>query len=187
MYSMGLGWELGFIQPGPDHFNQRKLLRRAIGPQGIGNHNNIIESSVQQCMADLATFQGNPNSVIEGYVIVLTILYTPVLHFLIRNNSTLGKMVSKATYGDQIWSMMGGDLIRWNKAAMTIIVEAIFKFWLVNIFHFCEYKEEISKIMHHLLPNSALRPRLGPWNALQVREFVFSSKSRVNVYLSDKS
>jgi cytochrome P450 len=82
VHSMGLGWELGFIQPGPDHFNQRKLLRRAIGPQGIENHNNIIESSVQQCMAELATFQGNPNSVIERYVTGFTLPYVIPLHLL---------------------------------------------------------------------------------------------------------
>jgi hypothetical protein len=77
-------------------------------------------------------------------------------------------MVSKATYGDQIWNMMGSELIRWNKAAAAIIVESMFNFWLVNIFHFCEYTEGIVKAMSHALLNSALRPPLGPWDTLQV-------------------
>jgi hypothetical protein len=47
-------------------------------------------------------------------------------------------MVSKAAYGTQIWDEMGEELSHWNMEAMDLITEAVFAFWLVDIFHFCE-------------------------------------------------
>jgi hypothetical protein len=47
-------------------------------------------------------------------------------------------MVSKAAYGTQIWDEMGEELSHWNMEAMDLITEAVFAFWLVDIFHFRE-------------------------------------------------
>jgi hypothetical protein len=53
-------------------------------------------------------------------------------------HSCIGHMISKATYGEQIWREMGEDLGRWNREAMDIIGESLFSFWLVDVFHFRE-------------------------------------------------
>jgi hypothetical protein len=49
-------------------------------------------------------------------------------------------MVSTTAYGQQIWDEMGEDLSHWNKDVMAMVNEAAFSFWLVDIFHFCEYQ-----------------------------------------------
>jgi hypothetical protein len=46
-------------------------------------------------------------------------------------------MITKATYGEQIWHEMGKDLSHWNKDAMDVLTEASFAFFPVNVFNFC--------------------------------------------------
>jgi cytochrome P450 len=72
---MGWGWILSFLQPGPSHTNQRKMLRRAIGSQTIESHNNIIDVTVQKFVLELSTFQGNPNNTIQRYVVHFVSIY----------------------------------------------------------------------------------------------------------------
>jgi hypothetical protein len=52
-------------------------------------------------------------------------------------------MISKATYGDQIWNEMGSELSHWNKESVALVTNAALSFWFVNIFHFCEYIDEL--------------------------------------------
>jgi hypothetical protein len=54
----------------------------------------------------------------------------------LKIHSCIGHMISKATYGEQIWREMGEDLGRWNREAMDIIGESLFSFWLVDCFPF---------------------------------------------------
>lgn len=115
---MGWGWDLVFLQPGPSHSSQRKILRRAVGPQSVGSHDPVIEATVMKFMNELNTFQGCPIDVIQ---------------------SSLGEMASKATYGGQIWDEMGADLTHWNTDAAAVNLEAMFSFWLVNVFHFLRF------------------------------------------------
>jgi cytochrome P450 len=58
---MAFGWGTPFLQPGPHHSNQRKMLRRGIGPQRVGSYDPIIESEIAKLMTELERFQGNPN------------------------------------------------------------------------------------------------------------------------------
>ncbi|PVF93582.1 cytochrome P450 [Serendipita vermifera] len=115
---IGFHWNMPNLQPGPSHSNQRKMLRRAIGPQQVGKHDPMIESAVMKLMTRLSIFQGCPSDLVQ---------------------SALGEMVSKAAYGTQIWKEMGDDLSHWNKEAVAIGVEAVFSFWLVNVFHFLRF------------------------------------------------
>lgn len=55
---MGWEWEMPLLQPGPSHSNQRKMLRRAIGPQRVGSHDPRIELEVAKLITLLNTFQG---------------------------------------------------------------------------------------------------------------------------------
>jgi hypothetical protein len=52
-------------------------------------------------------------------------------------------MIIKITYGETIWEEMGEELIQWNLTAVGQANEAFFAFWLVDIFHFCEYFDQI--------------------------------------------
>jgi hypothetical protein len=54
----------------------------------------------------------------------------------------VGELVTRATYGDRVWEEMGQDLLLWNRDAIAVIAEAAFSFWLVDVFHFCEYRGE---------------------------------------------
>ncbi|PVF95137.1 cytochrome P450 [Serendipita vermifera] len=118
MNLMGWHWALSLVQPGIHHSNQRKYLRRAIGAQGIASHEARIEAEVTKLMPILSTFEGNPNDHMQ---------------------QCIGHMVSKATYGEQIWREIGKDLARWNIEAMDIIGESLFSFWLVDVFHFLRF------------------------------------------------
>jgi cytochrome P450 len=57
---MGWDWMLAFIQPTSHHANQRKMLRRTIGPQEVAAHDTLIESAVAKLMPELVTSQGDP-------------------------------------------------------------------------------------------------------------------------------
>lgn len=132
---MGWDWDLAFIQPGPHHSNQRKMLRRVIGPQTVGQHDPLIESTVAKFMTVLETFQGNPNDLVQYCV---------------------GEFISKAAFGNQVWSEMGQELSRWNVEAMDLATEASFTVWLVDIFHFLRF-----------IPD---------WVPLRFKKFILASK-----------
>jgi cytochrome P450 len=61
---MGWPWSLAFIDPGPSHSNQRKMLRRGIGPQRLGDHNPIVERTTAKLMSELRNFTGDPQSLL---------------------------------------------------------------------------------------------------------------------------
>ncbi|PVF92945.1 cytochrome P450 [Serendipita vermifera] len=110
---MGWGWDIAFIQPGPNHSSQRKMLRKSIGPQRISSHNNLIEVEIARLMTALLPFKGNPARTIQAGI---------------------GRLVIKTTYGEKIWDEMGENLSQWNMDAMDLINEALFAVWLVDIF-----------------------------------------------------
>jgi hypothetical protein len=66
---MGWHWALSLVQPGIHHSNQRKYLRRAIGPQGIASHETRIEIEVTKLIPILSKFQGNPNDQMQKWVL----------------------------------------------------------------------------------------------------------------------
>ncbi|PVF97367.1 cytochrome P450 [Serendipita vermifera] len=111
-------WGMGFMPPGAHHANQRKMLRRAIGPQRVGIHDSLIESEAVKLMPALNAFQGNPNDEFEPRI---------------------GHLISKATYGDRIWAEMGENLSHWNIVFTSLASEGLFGLWLVNIFHFLRF------------------------------------------------
>ncbi|PVF92948.1 cytochrome P450 [Serendipita vermifera] len=109
---MGWHWCLGFIQPGPNHSNQRKMLRKSIGPQRVSSYNTVIEAEVARLMTTLRDLKGNPGDTIQG---------------------TIGRMVTKATYGEKVWDQIGDGLSKWNMEAMDLFNEAFFVFWMVDL------------------------------------------------------
>jgi cytochrome P450 len=65
---MKVGWSTAFIQPGTSHSNQRKMLRRGIGPQRIGSYDPTMEFEIARFMPELEAFEGNPYLIIQQYV-----------------------------------------------------------------------------------------------------------------------
>ncbi|PVF93568.1 cytochrome P450 [Serendipita vermifera] len=115
---MGWHWLMAFIQPTEHHANQRKMLRRSIGPQGVAAHDVLTEPAVANLMPKLATYQGDP--------------VTPL-------QSTLSRVLLTVTYGEKIWDEMGDKLLHWNLEASEYITKALFSFWFVDIFHFLRF------------------------------------------------
>ncbi|PVF93570.1 cytochrome P450 [Serendipita vermifera] len=115
---MGWGWDLAYLQPGHHFSTQRKMLRRSLGPQQVSGHDPRVESEVVKLMTKLNTFQGHPGDTILNFI---------------------GEMLTKATYGEQIWREMGNDLSHWNKDAMAVLTEASFAFFPVNVFNFLRF------------------------------------------------
>lgn len=112
LHLMGLEWSTAFLQPGPSHSNQRKMLRKSIGPQRVTIYNTLIETEAAKLMLTLQTLKGDPARTIQNVV---------------------GCMVTKATYGQKIWDEMGEGLSRWNLEMMDLVNEAFFAFWMVDI------------------------------------------------------
>jgi hypothetical protein len=66
---MGWQWNPLFIQPGVHLANQRKMFRRAMGPQRVGSHDPLIEFEVSKLLTVLETFKGSPEHTVLQYVI----------------------------------------------------------------------------------------------------------------------
>ncbi|KIM28323.1 hypothetical protein M408DRAFT_329427 [Serendipita vermifera MAFF 305830] len=115
---MGNQWSAAFIQPGPHHSNQRKMLRRGIGPQRVGSHTPIIEKNATRLMMALQSFEGDPHKL--------------VLH-------TVGKVVIEVAYGTKLPGSMSEELSSWNLEIMDLVNAALSNFWLVDIFHFLRF------------------------------------------------
>lgn len=49
------------MEPSISHSNQRKMIRRGIGPQRIKSYDPSIESEVAKLMTVLEMVQGDPN------------------------------------------------------------------------------------------------------------------------------
>ncbi|KIM28320.1 hypothetical protein M408DRAFT_23723 [Serendipita vermifera MAFF 305830] len=113
---MGIQWSTVVIQPGPHHSNQRKMLRRGIGPQRVRSHDPIIEKNVAELMIKLQTFQGNP------YPLMV-----------------LGNIVIEVAYGTKLPTSMKEGLSSWNNELMEYVNHAVLTFWLVDILHFLRY------------------------------------------------
>jgi cytochrome P450 len=61
---MGLKFSLAFTEPGPRLTEQRKMLRRGIGPQRIASHNEKFEKHTTKLALALAQFEGNSRELI---------------------------------------------------------------------------------------------------------------------------
>ncbi|PVF98743.1 cytochrome P450 [Serendipita vermifera] len=118
---MGWGWCAFFMQPDSHHLKQRKMMRRGIGPQGIGAHNSLFETEVTKLALDLQNFHGNPMD---------------------RIVKMFGGIVTKMVYGEGMWNEMGEELSNWNIEGMKMIAEANASLWIVDSFPFLRYIPE---------------------------------------------
>lgn len=63
--SMKTAWATSFIQPGHRHSQQRKMIRRGIGPQRVGSYDSSIETEVAKLMVELEMLEGSPVSTVN--------------------------------------------------------------------------------------------------------------------------
>ncbi|KIM28322.1 hypothetical protein M408DRAFT_139912 [Serendipita vermifera MAFF 305830] len=115
---MGSQWHTTVLQPGAQHSYQRKMLRRAIGPQRVGSHDLVIEKNVTKLMLTLQKFEGNPHRT-----------------FL----QAVGGIVIEITYGNKLATVMTKDLSFWNNELQALLNRAFVSFWFVDIFHFLRF------------------------------------------------
>jgi hypothetical protein len=128
---MGWEWNLAFMDPDPPVLEQRKLLRRGIGPQRIASHNPLIEKAAAEMMVKLKMFEGDPAIIVKESVQVNPIIYETEM---CPYSSSTGQMVIQLTYGEQMWKSMGAELAAWNTEAMGLVDKAFVGVWLVDIF-----------------------------------------------------
>jgi cytochrome P450 len=57
---MGEGWKLATFQPGFKLTQQRKILRKAIGPQAVASYEEAIQSEIMTLLDNFSGFSGDP-------------------------------------------------------------------------------------------------------------------------------
>jgi hypothetical protein len=132
-------WVLAHLQPGPHFSEQRKMLRRGIGPQRVGSHDEKIEKNTIRLMPELGQFGGSPRSLIQRSFFTFffwfgRMLFTdmPPIHI----SRTVGRSVVEVAYGEKILGMIGDELLSWNSEEMHLYEDNFVKFWFVDIFNF---------------------------------------------------
>jgi cytochrome P450 len=61
---MELGWSLLQIQPGPNLLEQRKIFKKALGPQVINKYDELIEREAENFVSKLKGFSGDPAPIV---------------------------------------------------------------------------------------------------------------------------
>src|SRR5271163_2181830 len=104
---MGMGWVLAHIQPGPHFSEQRKMLRRGIGPQRVGSHDEIIEKHATRLMVALNNFEGSPHELIQRSVFTFWLRRTAFTDMVIHKfPRTLGRGIVEIAYGEKILNLI---------------------------------------------------------------------------------
>jgi cytochrome P450 len=57
---MSFGWLIAFLEPGPHHTERKKMVRKGLGPQRIGAHEEKVESNADKLMLTFNDFRGDP-------------------------------------------------------------------------------------------------------------------------------
>jgi cytochrome P450 len=56
------------MQPGPSHSNQRRMLRKSIGPQRVPSYYGMIETEMAKLTTELHNIKGSPINTIRRHV-----------------------------------------------------------------------------------------------------------------------
>lgn len=110
---MGWGWSVVLRNADSAHLAMKRMLRRGIGLQRISSHDLLFEQSANQLLLSLRGVQGNSFSLIQA---------------------TVGGLLVELTYGKEVWSTIGQDLVNLNVEVMDMINRTNNKLWLVDIF-----------------------------------------------------
>ncbi|KAG8819985.1 hypothetical protein FRC17_010285, partial [Serendipita sp. 399] len=111
---MGLYWSLAFMQPGVHHSNQRRMLRKAIGPARVSSHDSRIEQIANEMMLQLVEFKGYLPRVVT---------------------KVMGNLITSLSYGEVVRKEMGDELAKHNQEIMHFAEYALFNVWIVDFLH----------------------------------------------------
>ncbi|KAG8825363.1 hypothetical protein FRC19_011600 [Serendipita sp. 401] len=118
MTVMKLNWMLSLIQPGVHHSNQRKMIRRGIGPSTIGSYDPRVERITCDFMLRLAKTQGYvPDIVMEA----------------------MSQVIIEVAYGEEIWKRSGKMLSDYNHEIMHLAEIGLFNVWAVDFVHILRF------------------------------------------------
>ncbi|PVF96179.1 cytochrome P450 [Serendipita vermifera] len=111
-------WTPILVQPGLNHTEQRKPLRKAIGPQSVHEYDRIIQNGASNIIKALLTSDGDP--------------FLPI-------SREVGAVVISCAFGEKVQREHGGDLIETNRQRAKLNAMVMSRFWIVNIFPFVQY------------------------------------------------
>lgn len=64
---MEFGWSLLNRQPGKDFNGQRKVFRKAVGPQSLSRYDSLVIGEAETLVKNLSGFSGDPTPKFERY------------------------------------------------------------------------------------------------------------------------
>lgn len=99
-------------QPGPAHTEQRKIIRKAIGPQEVPHYDYVLEQEAEKLLKRLSGFKGDPRPLLV---------------------QSAGAVITIISYGQKVYDKHGEDLVETNRKRADIVTRTG-KIWMVNIF-----------------------------------------------------
>ncbi|PVF96182.1 cytochrome P450 [Serendipita vermifera] len=115
---MSIDWFTALLQPGHTLTEQRKFIRKAIGPQTAQEYDWMIQSESIPLIQSLSGFVGDP------------------LPKLVR---AVGAVILKSGFGEKIYREHGEEMTRLNTQRAELSTWVFTKFWLVNFFPSLQY------------------------------------------------
>ncbi|CCA73622.1 hypothetical protein PIIN_07575 [Serendipita indica DSM 11827] len=110
---MKFDWSLPMSQPNAEFNEQRKILRRVIGPQEVTSFDYLLEEQAAGLVESLSGHSGDPHDQIIRAV---------------------GRVIIKLAYGERVCQEHGDDLAKMNAQNSDMVVYVLTQLWFVNLF-----------------------------------------------------
>ncbi|KIM33229.1 hypothetical protein M408DRAFT_309401 [Serendipita vermifera MAFF 305830] len=108
---MAFGWSLVLIQPGEAHNQMRTIFRKVLGQRTVTQFDTMLEEGASSFHDALSGFSGDPEPVVS---------------------STIGSIIIRLAYGDQVHQKHGDELVALNAGSVRMSTWANSQLWLVN-------------------------------------------------------
>ncbi|KIM28163.1 hypothetical protein M408DRAFT_23875 [Serendipita vermifera MAFF 305830] len=115
---MGWGWNVGLMQPGPEHSAIRKIFRQNLGPLNVPVYDPLVMKETERLVKTLHKFEGDP--------------FEAVVH-------AVGSVVITLGYGESVNKAHGAELTELNHKALDLAIWVMTRLWLVEIFPSMRY------------------------------------------------
>ncbi|KIM31146.1 hypothetical protein M408DRAFT_327438 [Serendipita vermifera MAFF 305830] len=108
---MDFNWSILQIQPSHPFYEMRKVFRKVLGPNAVGDYDRLIEGASQELVKDLASFSGDPLALLQD---------------------SIGKVIVTISYGEDLWRKQGKQLVQTNMDGIDLVAHVFAGVWLVN-------------------------------------------------------
>jgi hypothetical protein len=125
---MGFGWGLVYLRPGDAHNEQRKIFNQVIGPRAVTVFDAMLQEGAGGFCKALRGFSGDPEEIVSKYVLSYR------ADFSLIPSSSVGAIILRITYGDQVQQENGPELVKLNTEAINYAAWSTAQIWLVNSF-----------------------------------------------------